>query len=293
MSTISPGRLSGLVAGYEGLFLDEAQRIPGVGLVLKRLHDQHPEVRLLVTGSSSLELAGQTREALTGRSCGLSADTVISYLDLLEAFEFKWGDRPASVPKGFAEAYPDSGFTLINPAPSRHPRIEYRHPGGGEVVGVAGSQHRVVLQRKGREKRVDHRQRSPGPRHRSLQHAPAMGHGCMEAQNPFPKTRLKLIEPYGKVGPAVPGWQAFDPLAQFAQHQRRYKHFAFVQRFHPSQHPAIGLRFERLADHTGVEQNHSKLTWRPSSRERTTWSSARGADRKKEPSDCFGATRRW
>jgi predicted AAA+ superfamily ATPase len=61
-------RLSGLVAGYEGLFLDEAQRIPGIGLVLKRLHDQHPQVRLLVTGSSSLELAGQTREALTGRT---------------------------------------------------------------------------------------------------------------------------------------------------------------------------------------------------------------------------------
>jgi predicted AAA+ superfamily ATPase len=301
-------RLSGLVAGYEGLFLDEAQRIPGIGLVLKRLHDQHSEVRLLVTGSSSLELAGLTREALTGRTwtytlfpiatselaqlqsphelnlglgdrlvlgcypalfslpnrqdrvahlrelvnaylykdilelsglrsarklrdllrllayqvgsevsyqelgrtCGLSADTVISYVDLLEksfvvyrlgaysrnlrkevsrkdkvyfvdngvrnaliddfkepelrsdvgalwenflvserrkrnaytgfygsswfwrvhtgaeldyledadgrleAFEFKWGDKPAMAPKGFVNAYPDSGFTLVN-----------------------------------------------------------------------------------------------------------------------------------------------------------------------------------
>ena len=36
--------------------------------MLKRLHDQHPELRILVTGSSSLELAGKTREALTGRT---------------------------------------------------------------------------------------------------------------------------------------------------------------------------------------------------------------------------------
>ena len=61
-------RLDGLVAGYGLLFLDEAQRIPDVGLALKLIHDRHPELRLLVSGSSALDLASRTREALTGRT---------------------------------------------------------------------------------------------------------------------------------------------------------------------------------------------------------------------------------
>jgi predicted AAA+ superfamily ATPase len=61
-------RLDGLVAGYDLLFLDEAQRIPDIGLALKLLHDRHPGLRMLVTGSSALDLASRTREPLTGRT---------------------------------------------------------------------------------------------------------------------------------------------------------------------------------------------------------------------------------
>lgn len=61
-------RLDGLVSGYEMLFLDEAQRIPDIGLALKLLHDRHPDLRMLVTGSSALDLASRTREAPTGRT---------------------------------------------------------------------------------------------------------------------------------------------------------------------------------------------------------------------------------
>ena len=61
-------RLDGLVSGYGMVFLDEAQRIPDVGLALKLLHDRHPDLRLLVSGSSALDLASRTREALTGRT---------------------------------------------------------------------------------------------------------------------------------------------------------------------------------------------------------------------------------
>jgi len=61
-------RLDALVSGYEVLFLDEAQRIPDVGLALKLIHDRHPDLRMLVTGSSTLDLASRTREALTGRT---------------------------------------------------------------------------------------------------------------------------------------------------------------------------------------------------------------------------------
>lgn len=55
------------VEGYDVVIIDEAQRIPGVGLGLKMLIDAESPCRLVVTGSASLELAGQVGEPLTGR----------------------------------------------------------------------------------------------------------------------------------------------------------------------------------------------------------------------------------
>lgn len=57
-----------LVSGYDLLFIDEAQRIPDIGINLKILHDNLPSLRLLVTGSSSLDLANKIKEPLTGRT---------------------------------------------------------------------------------------------------------------------------------------------------------------------------------------------------------------------------------
>ena len=61
-------KMKRLVGGYDLLFIDEAQRIPEIGLNLKILHDGLPDLKLLVTGSSSFELAQRTREPLTGRT---------------------------------------------------------------------------------------------------------------------------------------------------------------------------------------------------------------------------------
>jgi hypothetical protein len=61
-------RIMGMIAGYELVLLDEAQRIEQVGTSLKLLYDSGFSGRLLVTGSSSLDLAGGTKEALTGRT---------------------------------------------------------------------------------------------------------------------------------------------------------------------------------------------------------------------------------
>jgi len=55
------------VSGYELLAIDEAQRIPNIGLGLKIIVDQKPDISVIATGSSSFELAGQTGEPLTGR----------------------------------------------------------------------------------------------------------------------------------------------------------------------------------------------------------------------------------
>lgn len=64
----SDQRLAGLLGGAQGFFLDEAQRVPEIGLTLKRIHERFPGLKVLVTGSSSLEIGDRVREALTGRT---------------------------------------------------------------------------------------------------------------------------------------------------------------------------------------------------------------------------------
>ncbi len=56
-----------LVGQNRIVMIDEAQSVPGIGMTLKRMTDNFPEVQLLVTGSSSFELQNKLNEPLTGR----------------------------------------------------------------------------------------------------------------------------------------------------------------------------------------------------------------------------------
>lgn len=56
-----------IIGDYKYIFLDEAQRIPGIGLTLKIITDQFKRVQLLVSGSSSFDLGNELNEPLTGR----------------------------------------------------------------------------------------------------------------------------------------------------------------------------------------------------------------------------------
>lgn len=56
-----------LLGGYRAIFVDEAQRIPEIGLILKIILDEFPNMKVIVTGSSSLDLASKVSEPLTGR----------------------------------------------------------------------------------------------------------------------------------------------------------------------------------------------------------------------------------
>ncbi len=55
------------IGDYKYIFLDEAQRIPGIGLTLKIITDQFKKVQLFVSGSSSFDLGNELNEPLTGR----------------------------------------------------------------------------------------------------------------------------------------------------------------------------------------------------------------------------------
>jgi uncharacterized protein len=60
-------QLKKLIGKNEIVIVDEAQRIKNIGVGLKLITDGIPEVQLLVTGSSSLELNNTIHEPLTGR----------------------------------------------------------------------------------------------------------------------------------------------------------------------------------------------------------------------------------
>ncbi len=60
-------RMRAILGKNRYLVVDEAQRIPNIGLRLKLITDQVPEVQIIATGSSSFELASSVNETLTGR----------------------------------------------------------------------------------------------------------------------------------------------------------------------------------------------------------------------------------
>ena len=56
-----------MIGKHRLVVIDEAQRVSEIGMTLKRITDNFPEVQLLVTGSSSFELQNRLNEPLTGR----------------------------------------------------------------------------------------------------------------------------------------------------------------------------------------------------------------------------------
>ena len=60
-------QISQLLNGYEVFFIDEAQRINEIGLLLKIIVDRFKTVQVIATGSSAFELSGKVNESLTGR----------------------------------------------------------------------------------------------------------------------------------------------------------------------------------------------------------------------------------
>jgi uncharacterized protein len=50
------------------VIIDEAQRVENIGLTIKLLVDNYPDVQVIATGSSSFDLANRIKEPLTGRA---------------------------------------------------------------------------------------------------------------------------------------------------------------------------------------------------------------------------------
>jgi predicted AAA+ superfamily ATPase len=82
-------RLKTLLGNCKLLIIDEAQRIPDIGLRLKLITDQIKDVQVIATGSSSFELASKVNESLAGRKrefrmFPISFEEMVQHSNLLE-----------------------------------------------------------------------------------------------------------------------------------------------------------------------------------------------------------------
>jgi predicted AAA+ superfamily ATPase len=89
LENTSSSRLKAIFAGKKIIVIDEAQRISDVGLKLKLITDEIPDIQLIATGSSAFELANKVNEPLTGRKWEyklfpLSFSEMVNHHGLLE-----------------------------------------------------------------------------------------------------------------------------------------------------------------------------------------------------------------
>ncbi len=112
-------RLKAIFANKKIVVIDEAQRIGNIGLKLKLITDQLPDIQLIVTGSSAFELANSVNEPLTGRK-----------------WEYKL------FPFSFAEMVKQNGFLNENRM-LPHRLVYGYYP---EVVTSAGNEKQILKQ---------------------------------------------------------------------------------------------------------------------------------------------------
>lgn len=67
-ASLPPGDAMKSLGSPEVLVVDEAQRLPDTGRIVKGWHDARVPVRILLLGSSSLDILNQSAESLTGRN---------------------------------------------------------------------------------------------------------------------------------------------------------------------------------------------------------------------------------
>lgn len=67
LENVSSTQLKNLVGKSTLILIDEAQKVKNIGLTLKLMVDNLPEIQIIATGSSAFELRNKLNEPLTGR----------------------------------------------------------------------------------------------------------------------------------------------------------------------------------------------------------------------------------
>jgi predicted AAA+ superfamily ATPase len=110
ISTQSLSDLRSLIGLSKLILLDEAQRVQDIGITMKLIVDNFPEVQLIATGSSSFELSNSVNEPLTGRKYEYHLYP-ISYEEMAD-YSSAWDEQKALSNRLVYGMYPD---IIINP----------------------------------------------------------------------------------------------------------------------------------------------------------------------------------
>ena len=67
LSNKTSTQLKAYIGNHKMVIIDEAQRITDIGITIKLLVDNFPQIQIIASGSSSFDLSGRIKEPLTGR----------------------------------------------------------------------------------------------------------------------------------------------------------------------------------------------------------------------------------
>lgn len=90
LENITSDRLKAIIGTHKILVIDEAQMIHNIGLLIKRMVDNFPEIQIIASGSSAFELADKTKESMVGRKeelqlFPLSFSEMVTHTSFIEA----------------------------------------------------------------------------------------------------------------------------------------------------------------------------------------------------------------
>lgn len=114
LNDFSKKKLQQIIGAHKTLFIDEAQRIENIGLAVKIIYDQLPGIKVVLSGSSALDLNATIKEPLTGRKWAF------------EMYPISWQEYVHHT--NFVEAYSDLDNRLIYgmyPEVLTHPHDAY------------------------------------------------------------------------------------------------------------------------------------------------------------------------
>jgi uncharacterized protein len=107
VNTTSIAMLTQLLRNIDMLFIDEAQRLDNPGLTIKIIHDNFPQIKILVTGSSSFELQNKLSDPLTGRILNFT----LFPLSFYEILKFQYKEENLTILKEHADNLISSTLT--------------------------------------------------------------------------------------------------------------------------------------------------------------------------------------
>lgn len=90
LSDFSKKKWESIIGKHTTIFIDEAQRIQNIGLGVKIIYDQLPHVKVILSGSSAIDLNSEVKEPLTGRKWEFSMypiswEELVNHSNFIEA----------------------------------------------------------------------------------------------------------------------------------------------------------------------------------------------------------------